>query len=294
MKTTSLHPRFGLEVHDVDLREVTATSGYPEIRQAFEHHSLLLFRGQELDDEQHNDFAVLFGPLEDRPADVAGGSPRDRPPLPKLTNLDEDGAGLVKESSFKVLNLKANQFWHTDSTFLHTPALANVMAARVVPSSGGETELASTRAAWQDIPASLRARAQDAVILHRLGHSRRRVDASLATQDWITQYDDQAWRAVWPNPVTGEGALYVASHSFGVRGLSETDGQTFIDELIDWCTQSRYVYSHSWQVGDVLVWDERATLHRGRPWPYEEERTMASCCASAQVCDGIDRVRPVA
>ena len=294
MKTTPLHSRFGVEVHEVNLREITAAFGYAEIRDAFEQHSLLLFRGQNLDDEQHNDFAALFGPLEDRPADVAKETPRDRPPLPKVSNLANDGSGVLTENSDKVLDLKSNQLWHTDSTFLNTPALANVIAARVVPSTGGETELVSTRAGWQDIAPALKWRAENAVVLHRLSHSRGKVAASLTDREWIAQYDDQAWRAVWPNPVTGQEALYVASHSFAVRGLSDEAGQALIDELISWCVQPHYIYSHSWRVGDVLVWDERATMHRGRPWPYEEERTMASCCVSAQVCDGTDRVRPAA
>ena len=294
MKTTPLHSRFGLEVHDVDLREVTATSGYPEIRDAFERHSLLLFRGQELDDVRHNNFASLFGPLEDRPADVSGTPPRETPPLPILSNLAKDGGGILDSGSLQVLNLKSTQLWHTDSTFLYTPALANIIAARVVPSSGGETELASTRAAWKDIPSHLRKRAENAVLMHSLSHSRIQLDALLAQQDYITQYDQQHWRAVWPNPVTGEEALYVASHAFGVDGLDPDAGQTLIDELIDWCTQPQYVYSHQWEVGDLLVWDERATMHRGRPWPYDEERTMASCCTSAQLCDGVDLVRSAA
>ena len=291
MKLSPLHPRFGVEVQDIELKDVTVESGYRQIREAFERHSLLLFRRQCLDDEQHNDFASLFGPLEDRRADVARESPRQRPPLPKVSNRAENGVGVLGEDSYQVLDLKFNQLWHTDSTFLYPPALANVIAARIVPSRGGETQLVSTRAAWRDIPPSLRARAKEAVLLHRLGHSRGHIDASLGKQAWVTQYDDQAWRAIWPNPVTGEEALYVASHAFCVQYLSDRDGRELITELINWCTQPEYVYTHHWAVGDVMIWDERATMHRGRPWPYTEERTMASCCVSAQACDGVDQIR---
>ena len=288
MLTTALTPYFGVEIHDINLLDVTAEKGYAEIREHFERHSLLLFRGQQLDDEQHNDFAALFGPLEDRNHTVA----ERRPPLPKVSNLKHDGDGLEAEDSIRVLDLKANQLWHTDSTFLPTPALANVIAARVVPSSGGETEIASTRAAWKDFPSTLKQKTRSAVLVHRLRHSRQQVDATLAVQDHIAKWTDQRWRAVWRNPVTGDDAVYVASHAAAVEGFDPVDGRALIDELIERCTQPEYVYRHQWRAGDVLVWDERATLHRGRPWPYNEERTMASCCVSAQACDGVEQVRP--
>jgi alpha-ketoglutarate-dependent 2,4-dichlorophenoxyacetate dioxygenase len=105
-------------------------------------------------------------------------------------------------------------------------------------------------------------------------------------------WQDQAWRAVWRNPVNGEEALYVASHAFGVDGMGEAEGQALIDRMIAWSTQDRYVYTHRWRAGDVLVWDERATLHRGRPWPYDQPRTLASICISVRDVDGLAEMRP--
>ena len=86
----------------------------------------------------------------------------------------------------------------------------------------------------------------------------------------MNQWPDRPWKAIWPNPVTGEEALYIASHSFAIEGMGLGEGQELIDAAIEFCTQPQYVYSHSWEVGDVLIWDERAVLHRGQPWPYEE------------------------
>ena len=292
MKTSALHPRFGVEIHGVDLREVTAEHHYPEIRELFERHSLLLFRDQQMGEDTHNEFAALFGPLEDRDADTARTAPRRRPPVPKLSNRAEDGAGVKPTKSLDVLNLIANQQWHTDSTFLHTPALINVITAHVVPSLGGETEIASTRAAWQDLPDTLKHRAEAAVFLHSVQPSRIRTDPELMSLEVVSRYQSQAWRAVWPNPVTGETALYIAGHVYAVRGMDEAAGEALVDELMAFCTRPEYVYSHRWRPGDVLVWDERATIHRGRPWPYDEERTMASCCVSAREVDGLAQVRP--
>ena len=285
MLTTPLHPRFGVEIHDVDLREVTATSGYDEIRDAFERDSLLLFRDQQLDDEAHLAFGRLFGPIE-----VRSKTPEPATVSP-LTNLNDEGT-VIAEDDQHLKHLIANQFWHTDSTFLPVPALANILTAQIVSSTGGETEFVSTRAAWQDMPETLKARARDAVLHHRYAHSRAKIDAELARSDIITMWSDQAWRAVWPNPVTGEEALYIASHAFAVDGLPAEEGQALIDGLTAFATQDVYVYSHAWRPGDVLLWDERATLHRGRPWPYAEERTFASICVSAGERDGLELVRP--
>jgi len=284
MQMTPLHPQFGVEVRGVDLRRVTAASGYGEIRTAFEAHSLLLFRGQDLDDEEHLAFARLFGPLEDREI-------RPEPKITSVSNVAEDGA-TAAEDDLQTLNLRANQLWHTDSTFLPVPALANVLQARVVPSTGGETEFVSTRAGWRRMDPALKEKAHYAVLWHRFSHSRARIDAELARENKVTKWRDQAWRAVWPNPVTGEEALYIASHAFAVEGLAEAEGRALIAALIDAVTGDEAVYAHSWRPGDVVLWDERSTLHRGRPWPYAEPRTLVSICVSARDSDGLASVRP--
>jgi len=287
MRTTPLHPRFGVEIHDVDLRRVTAADGYPAIRAAFEAQSLLLFRGQRLDDEAHLALGALFGPIEDRSQGLNGPKPR----MDNVTNRLADDR-IAPEDDFHTLNLKANQLWHTDSTFLPVPALANILAARVLSSRGGETEFASTRAAWHDLPEKPKVRARNAVLRHRVAHSRAKISPELARDEKFTKWADQAWKAVWRNPLSGEDALYVASHAFAVDGLPDAEGQALIDELIAFATRPGTVYTHAWRPGDVLIWDERAMLHRGRPWPYDEERTLASICVSARDVDGLDRMRP--
>ena len=292
MRTRPLHDRFGVEILDIDLREVTAADDYPEIRQLFEKHSLLLFRGQEMTAERHQDLALFFGPMEDRVADAAGTTPRERPPVPVLTNLNDKGDGAAAEDSLRVLNLIANQYWHTDSTFLRTPALINAITAYVVPSSGGQTEIVSTRAAWEDLPQALKQKAEETVFLHSVLPSRIETDTRLLDLPEVNRYKGQAWRAVWPNPVTGEKALYIANHIYGARDMDWAEGRAFAEELIAFCTQPERIYAHEWQKGDVLIWDERATMHRVRPWPFEEVRTLASTCVSAQEVDGLAMVTP--
>ena len=284
MRLSPLHDDFGAEVHGVDLREVSKEVGYEDIRAAFEKHSLLLFRDQNLDDDEHLTFARLFGPLEDR-------LPRPEPEITTVSNLSEEGA-VIAEQDLRTLNLKANQLWHTDSTFLPVPALANVLQARIVPSSGGETDFVSTRVGWRKLPTALKEKARSAVLWHRYAHSRAQIHDNLARQELFTQWKDQAWRAVWPNPVNGKEALYIASHAFAVEGLPADEGRALIDRLIAAVTKESAIYRHHWSSGDVIVWDERATLHRGRPWPYSEARKLVSICVSAREDDGLELVKP--
>lgn len=289
MQFTPLHPMFGVEVHGIDLRQVSAAQDYPELREAFETHSLLLFRGQQFDDEAHLRFGALWGPIEDRSMGRNGTAPR----MDNVSNLRADNT-VAPADDLLTLNLMGNQLWHTDSTFLPVPALANILAARVLSSTGGETELVSTRAAWRDLPAHLKERMRNAVLGHALSHSRSKISADLAKMERITRWTPQSWRAIWPNPRNGQEALYIASHAYGVDDLALDESQALIDEVTAFATRPEAVYTHEWRLGDVLVWDERATLHRGKPWPYHEERTLASICISAQQADGLELVRPPA
>lgn len=207
-----------------------------------------------------------------------------------VSNLAADGA-VVAEDGLRLLNLKTNFIWHTDSTFLPTPAISNVLTAYKVPSSGGETEFASTRVGWRRLSDRLKQTARDVVIVHRYAHSRSLVDATLARQEMFTRWPDTPWRPVWRNPVIGCDALYLGAHACGVLGMTEASGQALIRELNDAMTRDDAIYSHQWRVGDVLIWDQRATLHRGRPWPYEEERTLARIVSNALESDGIDSVK---
>jgi len=289
MRVSPLHPRFGLVIDGIDLRDVTEHHLYPEIRTAFETRSALLFRGQDLSDRDHTRLAGLFGPLENRPAMAAGR----RLPFEVSAVSNETGTGLTAADALHTLNLQGNMLWHTDSTFLPTPALVNILTARVVPPEGGETELASTRAAWAEMPAPMKDKLRGAVIWHRLSHSRGKISDELARLPEMTRWPDRPWRAVWPNPVTGEEALLIASHAFAVEGMGLEEGLRLIDDAIAFCTRPEYVYSHRWEVGDVLIWDERATLHRGRPWDYTKARTLRSICCSATDTDGVPAVRVV-
>lgn len=289
MQITPLHPRFGQIVHDVDLREVTTDHLYPQIRQAFETHSALLFPAQSITGDDHVRLGELFGPLENREAMAAGRDIEFQ--VSELSNQTDQG--MHARDDLRLLDLQANMLWHTDSTFLPTPALINILTAHVVPPDGGETELASTRAAWTDMPDHLKSALRDAIIWHRLSHSRSRISADLAALPRMTRWPDRPWRAIWPNPVTGDEALFIASHAFAIEGMGHAESQTILEDAIAFCTQPEYVYAHKWNVGDVLIWDERATMHRGRPWDYDHPRVLRSICCSVTDADGLADVRVI-
>ncbi len=285
---TPLNPTFGVEVHGLNLMDVSADHLFPEIRALFEEHSALLFRGQALTDAKHLELAQLFGPIEDRQADER--KPGEAFKIPEVSNVLEDGT-TSGEMDLKTLNLKTNFLWHSDSTFLPVPALINILVARIVTTEGGATELASTRAAWAEMPEALKDRIRGRGIWHRYSHSRKKISVELSKLPMFNKWPDQHWASVWPNPENGRDALYLASHAYKVDGYSEAESEDLLAELTAFCTQPRYVYSHVWQEGDVLLWDQRAAMHRGTHWPYEQPRKLSSICSSVTEADGLNAIR---
>ncbi len=287
MQTSLLHPDFGVEVAEVDLRAVTADHLYPAIRELFEQHSLLLFRDQELDEAAHRGLAELFGPLENLRDTEKGMVPQ----RPMVSNVATAG-GLTDDAEMRLLDLKSNFIWHTDSTFLPTPAISNILIACTIPPSGGNTEFVSTRAGWARLSDDLKERARRRVVFHSFSHSRGMVDARLAGLAIYTRFPPTPWRTTWRNPRNGTEALFMGAHAARVEGMSREEGTRLIEELMAAVTGPEAIYSHRWRAGDVLIWDQRAILHRGTPWNFDEERTLASFVSSARESDGIASARP--
>jgi alpha-ketoglutarate-dependent 2,4-dichlorophenoxyacetate dioxygenase len=289
MHTTPLTPAFGVEITDTALAEIVPSGRFPELRALFEEHSALLFRAQsDFDDDAHLALARCFGEIEDRTKDERKKD--EAFAIPKVSNVQADGS-LTGEMDLHTLHLRSNFLWHADSTFMPTPALTNILTARVVTSTGGQTELASTRAAWAAMPEALKARIRGRGIWHHYSHSRAQISPELARLPMFHKWPATHWNAVWPNPVNGQEALYIASHAYQVDGYDAAESQALLAELMAFCTQPQFTYAHSWQVGDVLIWDQRAVLHRGRPWPMEEPRTLSSLCVTVAESDGLPAMR---
>jgi alpha-ketoglutarate-dependent 2,4-dichlorophenoxyacetate dioxygenase len=289
-QVTPLGPGFGAEIRGVTLKDVaTDDAVYRKVRAAFEQHSVLVFRDQDTDNDAQLAFTRLFGEPETVPVGTAGMGGH----FITLSNFGKDGKVVASDHRYALRN-KANQLWHTDSSFKTTPALASILSARVVPKHGGGTEFVSTRVAFESFPKALQERLENSFAWHSYAHSKGKIAKDLASQAERDAFPPVCWRMVWRNPANGRKALYLASHACGVEGMAEPAGLAFIDELTEMATQPDTTYEHAWKPGDVVMWDNRATMHRGRPWPGTEPRLMVRTTVSASAADGLETMRPPA
>jgi alpha-ketoglutarate-dependent 2,4-dichlorophenoxyacetate dioxygenase len=287
MELVPLRPGFGVEVRGVSLLDVaTDAEAYQAVRAAFEEHSLLVFRDQDIADDVQAAYSRAFGPLELTKVSSLGQNTF----YSRLTNNMK--GKIAPPDHRQILVAKANALWHTDSSFKKTPALASVLTARVLPGDGGETEFTSTRLAWERLPSDLQGRLRDAVATHSYANSRDQIHPDLATEMERKALPPVRWRLNWRNPANDRRALYVASHAYAIDGMDDRDARQLLAELLDEATRREFVYSHQWRQGDAVMWDNRAMLHRGRPWDYAQERTMVRTTISATDADGLNEVKP--
>jgi len=167
-----------------------------------------------------------------------------------------------------------------------------VLSARVLPGADGDTEFASTRLAWERLPGDLQAKLKNAVATHSYANSRDQIHPDLANAEERKALPPVRWRMNWLNPSNGRRALYIASHAYAIDGMDDRDARQMLAELMDETTKRDHVYVHKWRQGDVVMWDNRAMLHRGRPWDYSRERSMVRTTISATAADGLDQVKP--
>ena len=288
MQIVPLGPGFAAELRGVTLAEIAAGDAvYQAARAALEEHSVLVFRGQDVTDEAQLAFSRCFGPLEVTKIGSLGVGSN----LVLLSTIDENGKVVPPDHRLALRN-KANQLWHTDSTFKSVPALASVLSARIIPARGGETEYVSTRLAWERLEPSLRQRLESCFAWHDYNHSRRKIAPDLVIPEERAALSPQCWRLAWKNPTNGRTALYIASHACAIKGMEEAAAQKLLGELMDAATAPGLSYTHAWRKGDVVMWDNRATMHRGRPWPAHEARLMVRTTISATEADGLAAVRP--
>jgi alpha-ketoglutarate-dependent 2,4-dichlorophenoxyacetate dioxygenase len=288
MEIVPLGPGFATELRGVTLAEIaTNDAAYAAARAAFEEHSVLVFRGQDVTNDSQLEFSRRFGPPEITKVGSLGTGSH----FVILTTIGPDGKVVPADHRYAMRN-KANQLWHTDSSFKSVPALTSILSARTIPDNGGETEFVSTRLAYDRLDPALRQKLDNSFAWHHYGYSRGKIAAGLATGDELAALPPQCWRMVWKNPVNGRKALYLASHAYAVEGLEPAAGEKLIDELTQAATAPDTSYVHAWKAGDVVMWDNRATMHRGRPWPAHEARHMVRTTISATAADGLESMRP--
>jgi alpha-ketoglutarate-dependent 2,4-dichlorophenoxyacetate dioxygenase len=287
MDIVPLGPGFAAELRGVTLSDIAAEdAAYAAARAAFEEHSVLVFRDQDVTDEIQLAFSRRFGP----PEVTKVGSQGTGSHFVILSTIDANG-NVVTPDHRLALRSKANQLWHTDSSFKSVPALTSILSARIIPAHGGETEYVSTRLAFERLDAASRGKLENCFAWHDYAHSRRQIAPDLASAEERAALPPQCWRMVWKNPVNGRGAIYLASHAYAVEGMEGAAGKQLIDEMMAFATAPGASYLHQWRKGDVVMWDNRATMHRGRPWPSHEARLMIRTTISATEADGLASMR---
>ena len=271
LTTRALHPLFGVELVGVDVNRVDDAT-FAEVVAAFEEHSVLLFRGQSLTDEAQIAFSRRFGPLEVTIRSIA--SRAETPPhIANLSNVDGENR-LIPTGDKRNLFNAGNQMWHTDSSFKKVPAHASLLSAREVPAEGGETQFASMRVAYGRLPADMRAFLEDRIAVHSFVYSRGLIDDGLLPPDHAAQVPPVRQALVRTNPVNGRKAFYVGSHACEIEGMPTAEARALLRELREAATRSDLVYTHRWRVGDLVMWDNRCMLHRGRPWDESRYRRI--------------------
>jgi alpha-ketoglutarate-dependent 2,4-dichlorophenoxyacetate dioxygenase len=280
VQVSPLHPTLGAQVRGVDLTRALTPEVFAEIEAAFNSYGILVFPGQPVSDEQQLAFSQLFGPLEVNP-NYAGAKMRLRPDIADISNLDVEGRVLARDDRRNLFNL-GNQLWHTDSSFKRIPAKCSLLSARELPSSGGETEFADLRAAWDALPQSRKRELDGLVVEHSIFRSRSQIGFADFNDEIFKQLPPVPQALVRHHPASGRTSLYLASHASHIIGRPVEEGRTLIEELIEFATQPQFVYQHRWTVGDLVMWDNRCTMHRGRPYLDTQRRvlrrtTVADC-----------------
>jgi alpha-ketoglutarate-dependent 2,4-dichlorophenoxyacetate dioxygenase len=235
---------------------------------------VLVFQDQRLTDEEQMAFSRRFGPLEET-IKAPGKENRHHPNLVDLSNIDPDrDHALLGWSDRRMVYQSGNQLWHSDSSFKPVPAMASLLSAREVPPEGGETEYASLRAAWDALPRAMQARLDGLVAVHSFAYSRGLIAPGLLLPEQEAALPPVKQQLVRVNDVTGRKAVYLGSHASHIIGMPSDEGRRLLRDLLEHATRPEFVFQHRWRVGDCVMWDNRAVLHRGRPWDTRRYRRV--------------------
>ena len=263
-----LHELFGAELTGADLHEPPSAELIATVREAMDEYAVLVIRGQAITDQEQIRFTRAFGPLETLPNMGMGRQRPSRLPaeMYDASNLDENGE-IAGPDSVRAKFNKGNELFHSDSSYNDLPTSWSLLRGHIVSPEGGNTEFVDSRAAYAALPDAMKDRIADLVVEHSIWHSRRRGGMQKVTKEM-----EQAMPPV-QHPLVrlsknGRKTLYIGGHASHIVGWSLEEGRKLLEELYQFATQPRFIYSHQWQVGDLLIWDNRCTLHRGTPFPY--------------------------
>ncbi|MBN9476262.1 MAG: 2,4-dichlorophenoxyacetate dioxygenase [Bordetella sp. SCN 67-23] len=274
LSLTPLTPGFVAEASGLDLTRPLDAAAVRTIEQAMDDYAVLVFRNQPLDQDQQIRFAQGFGPLDLGLRKVKGGAHRfDHAELADISNVTVDGSVAGRDHA-KIVGNIANQLWHSDSSFQRPRAKYSMLSAVVVPQDGGQTEFADLRAAYDHLPDGMKAAIGDLQAVHYALHSRFLLGDTEYTQAQRDALPAVRWPLVQTDPRSGRKILFVGIHACEVVGMTVAEGRMLLLDLLEHATQREFVYRHHWRVGDLVMWDNTATLHRGRRFDLAQRREL--------------------
>jgi alpha-ketoglutarate-dependent 2,4-dichlorophenoxyacetate dioxygenase len=270
-----LHPLFAAEAGGLDLSKPLAPAQLREVVAGMDRYAVLVFRGQTLDEDRQIACAKQFGPLDLGLRKIRKGQPHRfrHDELADISNVTVDGSVASRDHA-KIVNNIANQLWHSDSSFQKPAARYSMLHAVGIPSRGGETEFADLRAAWDALPADLQRDVAGLQAEHYLLHSRFMLGDTGYTEEQKKLLPPVTWPLVRTHPGSKRKLLWVGIHATHVPGMTVPEGRMLLMDLLEHATQREFVYRHQWRVGDLVMWDNRAVLHRGRRFDLSERREM--------------------
>ena len=267
---------FVAKISGIDLARPLKAADRDAIEDAINRYAVVAFRGQKLTDDQQIDFAGHFGLLH-APAQRARHHSikhrLERTEIADISNLDGDGR-VLEVNARRRLDWLANRLWHTDASFRAVPGALSMLYAHVIPDEGGDTEFADLRAAYDALPAATKALLEGKVAIHSIWHSRGQLAVTMYTQEEVASLPPVPQRVVRRHAGSGRKTLYLAAHASHIVGMPIADGRLLLMDLIEHATERRFVHSHTWKQGDLVIWDNRCTMHRARPFDTTKVRDL--------------------
>lgn len=264
---------FAAEVRGLDLRQAFDKETFAELYDLFLTYGVVVLPGQAVSVDQHLDFASHFGEIWTLPVDDPSKLRVKNAAIDDVSNLDAKGE-IAGTDSEKYMFALGNQLWHSDLSFRDVPAQASLLHAEEIALDGGETEFSDLIAAYDALPEDMRTKIDGLVAQHSLLHSRQRMGYSQITDEQRAKFPPAFQPLVRVHPDTGKKNLYIGAHAFQIEGVPAEEGEALLDHLLNFATEERFVYRHRWAVYDLVIWDNRRVLHRGRPYDADRERRV--------------------
>ncbi len=285
MQIQPLHPLFVGEVSGIDLSKPISPEQARQIEAGMDQYGVLVFHDQQITDEQQMDFSRNFGELE-----VSSQGEMSKPgelrlavQMADVSNLDEHNQVRARDDAKRLSSL-GNRLWHSDASFRAIPARYSLLSARVVPGAGGNTEFADMRAAHDALDAKTKAEIEDLITEHSIAFSRAELGFDAFPAEHQAKLRPVRHRLVTTHPGSGRKVLYLSSHIGTIVGWPVPEARAYLRDLIEHATQRRFVHAHQWRVNDLVMWDNRATLHRVRR--YADMAEIRDLRRTTTRCDG--------